>query len=355
MEKQRIVSLDYMRAFACLFVILTHSNEPFYMGADNMVQIASHSDLVWISILDGISRLATVPLFVLISSYLLLPLNRPTGEFFKRRFKRVVIPFVIWIVLYATLPALWGDFPVSDIPGNLKHILFNFTDNAGHLWFVYMLIGMYLFIPVISPWLDKVSKKGEQAFLGVWFFTTLFPYLRLISPELYGESYWNEFGMFWNFSGYIGYMVLAHYIKKYVDWSTAKAVKICVPTIILGTLATISIFYFNTPHCETVPETELPWFHCSTIIAVTNAATFVLMLQIKKGTGLFYALVKEISSLSYGMYLMHLLLLNAYHTVFAAMFSCPIAVLLTAIYTYVTAFALTKIISLIPGGKYITG
>ena len=89
--KERIASLDYMRAFACLMVILTHSNEPFYMGADGMVDIASQHNLLWISILDGFSRMATVPIFFLISSYLLLPLQIPTEKFFRRRFERVVV------------------------------------------------------------------------------------------------------------------------------------------------------------------------------------------------------------------------------------------------------------------------
>ncbi|MBQ8069650.1 MAG: acyltransferase family protein [Bacteroidales bacterium] len=352
--KERIASLDYMRAFACLMVILTHSNEPFYMGADGMVDIASHHNLVWISILDGFSRMATVPIFFLISSYLLLPLKVPSEKFFKRRFERVVVPFLVWLVIYM----LFEYIPKGNVGRGFFDILFNFPESGGHMWFIYALLGMYLFMPVLSPWLETVSKKGEEAFLGIWLFTTLFSYFNLFKPELYGESYWNAFGMFCNFSGYIGYMVLAHYIKKYVEpknLSVGKTAAVCIPVIIAGILSTVAIFYFRAPDCVTVPETELPFIHTSTIIALMNAATFILMLKITKDSGWFYSLVKEISKLSYGMYLVHLLILNFYCGIFSSVMPVPASILLTAFCTYITAFIFTKLVSLLPFGKYIVG
>lgn len=42
---------------------------------------------------------------------------------------------------------------------NIAHIPVNFGVEVGHLWYIYMLIGLYLMIPVISPWLSSCSKK----------------------------------------------------------------------------------------------------------------------------------------------------------------------------------------------------
>ena len=69
----RIVFLDYLRVLACLMVIATHSCDSFYIGPGGVWQCASESDRLWISIIDSIMR-AAVPLFVMTSSYLLLPL-----------------------------------------------------------------------------------------------------------------------------------------------------------------------------------------------------------------------------------------------------------------------------------------
>ena len=70
----RIVFLDYLRVLACLMVIATHSCDSFYIGPGGVWQCASESDRLWLSIIDSIMR-AAVPLFVMTSSYLLLPLK----------------------------------------------------------------------------------------------------------------------------------------------------------------------------------------------------------------------------------------------------------------------------------------
>ena len=96
----RIVFLDYLRVLACLMVIATHSCDSFYIGPGGVWQCASESDRLWISIIDSIMR-AAVPLFVMTSSYLLLPLKDDNTTFFKRRFIRVLVPFVVHLRLLA--------------------------------------------------------------------------------------------------------------------------------------------------------------------------------------------------------------------------------------------------------------
>ena len=104
----RVVFLDYLRALACLTVIIVHSCEFFYIGGDDPLCIKSLTDLHWANLIDSLFR-PSVPLFVLASSYLLFPLRDDTATFFKRRFTRVAIPFIIWLVLYAVIPQYGGS------------------------------------------------------------------------------------------------------------------------------------------------------------------------------------------------------------------------------------------------------
>ena len=89
-----------------------------------------------------------MPLFIVASSYLQFPLHYSSGEFMRRRVVRVLVPFILWSLVYAFA---WGE-PVE----NLKNLLLNFNYAAGHLWFVYMLIGVYLLMPLLSPWAERV-------------------------------------------------------------------------------------------------------------------------------------------------------------------------------------------------------
>ena len=135
---RREVWIDWMRVMACLMVLTVHSTEPFYLGGEGSL-ILTAADAYWVSLFDTFVR-ACVPLFVVASSYLQFPIHYSTGQFLRRRALRVVVPFVVWTLVYAIV---WGE-PVE----NLQSLLLNFNYAAGHLWFVYMLVGLYLLIGV---------------------------------------------------------------------------------------------------------------------------------------------------------------------------------------------------------------
>ena len=165
---KREVWVDWLRVFACLLVMVVHSSEPFYLdGYDTL--ILTDADLIWASAIDSAARMS-VPLFVIASSYLLFPLRYSSGEFFKRRAVRILIPFVVWSVVYALC---YGD-PLT----NLSTLLLNFNFTASHLWFVYMLVGIYILMPILSPWAKDVSKKELKVYLALWLLTTIIPLIR---------------------------------------------------------------------------------------------------------------------------------------------------------------------------------
>ena len=168
MEQKREIWIDYLRLAACFLVMLTHSAEPFYIGGDGAL-ILTRPDAVWVAVLDVFSR-AAVALFVIASSYLQFPLHYDAKTFFRRRAVRILIPFFFWSVVYALV---WGK-PAD----NFRDLVWNFNYAAGHLWFVYMLVGLYLIMPLLSPWAEKVGRKELQAYLGIWLFTTLIPLFR---------------------------------------------------------------------------------------------------------------------------------------------------------------------------------
>ena len=81
----RVVFLDWLRIIACFMVMAIHAAEPFYLGGEtpNITFIANKWDAIWISLVESVCRVC-VPLFVMASSYLLFPLKKSTGEFFRR-------------------------------------------------------------------------------------------------------------------------------------------------------------------------------------------------------------------------------------------------------------------------------
>lgn len=369
--QQRIVFLDWLRAIACFMVILVHCIEPFYLGGPEGTYIASAGDAFWVTFIDSALRPA-VPLFMLASSYLLFPLKTDTPTFFRRRFVRVLIPLLVWSLLYACVPMI-GQGGEIDVVANLKTLIFNFMMHSGHLWFVYMLIGVYLLMPLLSPWIEKVSRKEERNFLCLWAFTTLLPIIRHVaglvtgSTDLWGVCPWNEFGTFYYVSGYIGYLVLGHYFRKYVgELSWKKTLAVALPFWISGYALTSGIFWSQIPHelgyplsapYQTAVDMEaMTWGFCSFGVVLQTVAYFLLLRKITTAGAFYRRIVRPISGLSYGMYLMHMFILIPVFAWVKSWGMPTLAVmLLSAAVTYVICAVLTRLVALIPKSKYIIG
>lgn len=322
--------LDWMRVVACFMVMLTHSCEPFYLGGEGSLILTKY-DAVWVALLNSFPR-ACVALFIFASAYLQFPLHYSTGEFFKKRALRILPPFLFWTVVYALV---WGQ-PVQ----NFKDLLLNFNYAAGHLWFVYMLIGLYLIMPLLSPWAEKVGKRELQVYIGIWLFTTIIPFIRqwvggpapvIYGPSgipnaakfpLWGEASWNTYGVFYYVSGFIGYLLLGLYFRKFVGkLSWGKTLAIAIPAFVVGFAICCAGFLSRVwadsggafPIEGPVGLAALwegPWLNDTIGVALMTVAWVLLFRKIVSGGRFFEKVLLPVSNASYGMYLCHLLLLG---------------------------------------------
>lgn len=334
-------------------VIMVHSCEFFFIDGNN-IGIRNMNDGFCVSVIDSAFR-CSVPLFVMISAYLLVPVKGNIMTFFKKRMVRVVIPFIIWSVLYATLPYIWGEMQVADVETSLLHLAYNFNDASGHMWFVYMLIGLYLFMPVISPWLERVNKKAELCFLSLWFISSFFPYIRTAVGEVYGECYWNEYNMLWYFSGFLGYLVLAHYVRNHLKWEKRQKIVIGSLLYLTGYFITAGIWYSRIPTSETLQQLELSWRFCTPNVIMMSFGAFIIIQAIFSRNNNENKVVQEISNLSYGIYLMHIFILDAVYSLLEGLFPTHTTILLVGLLTFISCCVISRLISYLPYSKYIIG
>lgn len=333
-------------------VVMVHACE-FYYCTEAGAILANDTDRLWVSLIDGAFR-QSVPLFVMASSFLLVPLTTDATTFFKRRFSRVFVPFLVWSLLYAVVPVLTGSMS-GDIWQRVTAILYTANMDSGHLWFIYMLIGIYLVMPVISPWINQVSKRGEEVFLAIWFLSTFTGYLRPLTTYVWGEVFWNNFHALYYFSGYIGYVVLAHYIRKYVDWSLKKTLAVAVPLILVGYAFTAGLFYTHSLESTDYAYVEQSWYFCTFNVAMMTAGTFLLLRHVSYSARWLYTPVTTVSKLSYGIYLIHIFILGFMQQWLAPHFSTLPAILIVGTATFLACILATRLISLLPSSKWIIG
>ena len=369
MEKERIAFLDYVRVFACFLVMLVHAAENYYPGpgatdmAGPQAILANQTDRLWVSLYDGFSRIS-VPLFIIVSAYLLAPKKKEQSarEFYRHRFGKILPPFLIFTVLYCTLPLLWGQIDTATSLRDLAHIPLNFPTLAGHFWFMFPLFSLYLFIPVISPWLEQASAREERFFILLFLISSCMPFLRRWFGELWGECFWNEFHLLWYFSGYLGYLVLAHYIRVHIDWSVRKRLLVGGALLAVGSAVTIWSYYVQAVPGVILdtPVLEVGWRFCTLNVVCATTGAFLMFSCIGRNAGSEFKAPKWLESLSrmsYGMFLMHIFWLHMWAVVSMQILQLPTvaSIPFMAICTFVCSALCTKLISLLPGSKYIVG
>ena len=384
MENKREIWVDWLRVIACFMVMVVHSTEPFYINDGGCV--LTPGDAFWASFIDSLMH-CCVPLFAVASSYLLFPLRYSAGEFARRRAVRVLVPLAVWSLVYAFW---WGD-PAD----NLKGLLVNFNYSAGHLWFVYMLLGVYILMPLLSPWAEKVGRKELTVYLCIWLFTTTFPMLRdlldggrvsvmqglsgvprQILHPLWGEASWNSYGTFYYISGFIGYLLLGLYFRRFAgDLSWKKTLAIGIPAFLAGFAITFGGFYRRLlataggsfpvqGPVDYIVWWETTWEYETTGIALMTVGCILLLRKIKSDGAFYRRIVLPVSQASYGMYLAHMLVLAAYSALFrgwlgtggSALWVTPVEILLTAVCSYATVALAAVLIRRIPKvGKILMG
>ena len=323
-KNQHIVWLDVVRFIAMFTVVCCHCTDPFnfYPGtAPNIGEIK-----LWGAIYGSVLR-PCVPLFVMITGALLLPVRGDASTFYKKRIPRVFYPFLIWSVLYNLFPWITGllglnpqiildFFPYAgeevmqqSFSVSLEYILmipFNFSILAVHMWYIYLLIGLYLYLPVFSAWVEKASERAKLMFLLAWGVTLLLPYYyQFVSNYLWGTCSWNSFGMLYAFAGFNGYLLLGHYLKN-LEWSLKKTLAIGIPMFAAGYAVTFLAFRHITALPEYTDEMlELFFTYCSLNVVMMTIPVFMLAKKVKVNSERMKKALANLTVCGFGIYMIH--------------------------------------------------
>lgn len=211
-SKNRLGYVDAVRVFAMVMVILLHCICDYSNHSGNFGR-----PLWWMtSFLNELTRTG-VPLFFMISGFLLIESVNISdiGKFYKRRFSKVAVPFLIYNVFYYCYFKIRSGENLLD--GQFFTQLVN-NGSAYHLWFMYSLLLLYLFVPFIRMISEKATPKILILFFVLTIFqTTLKPFFNILfGGKVY--FFFAEDGVV----GYMGYAVLGYILGKYeIKWDKA--------------------------------------------------------------------------------------------------------------------------------------
>ena len=327
-NKDRLVWCDALRLLAFFMLLCCHAADPFYAAAAYASSGSSTDpELVQWGFRWGSLVRPCVPLFVMLTGVLSLPVGRSMESFYKKRIPRVLFPFLIWSVIYYLTPWItgvlgmdssvvyklfsWAESDSQSLSDGLTlvaRIPYAFSFIACHMWYIYMLIGLYLYLPIFSSWVEKATKRQKEIFLVLWALSTLLPYFNeYVSRYAFGTCEWNSFGLFYYFAGFSGYMLLGHYIQHYIQWSWKKTWAVALPLLIGGFLITYSGYSYIMELPDKTPEqVELFWTYNTPNVAMMTVACFLLVYRIRIQTdSLIAKWLGNLTTCGFGIYMIH--------------------------------------------------
>jgi len=328
-NERRVVYLDVVRVLACIMVIVQHS--PMADVVSSVLLSAS-----------GFLTYPCCPLFFMVSGALLLPMESCSPEMFiRKRLSKVLWPTLVWTLLYFGLRIIKGDtislYNVLSIPFSAQ--------GCAILWFMYVMIGLYLITPIISPWLRCASRKEIELFLILWGVTLLYSHI-----EGFLQIATGYMNILYYFGGYLGYYVLGYYLHHYVKVGEAKFS--IVSLMLLGPIVLYGILKFW--------DFEFTFSAYTSILTASMAAAWFLLIRIVCDRYSFsaekFSYLVTISNLSFGIYLMHIMVMGVAWSICSWLgLISLLQIIVTSAFTFTLSCFFSLIISRMPYSQYIIG
>lgn len=260
-------------------------------------------------------------------------------KFYKKNVLRLFIALCFWSILYGLYGVLTktgegSSWTIFSIVGPIFYKRLPWY----HLWFMYMILGLYFVVPIIRVFIQAANKKDLKYVILLFFIVNTI-------------SFWNEFMPDLNFSipvitSYLGYFILGHYLyhydisektRKLIYWlSFASVVFIVLLHIISGASPRTYINATNNP-----------------FVIIISAGAFLSFKHSKSKLFNNANIWKQLSILSFGIYLVHDFFIQFIHLDFLP--DCSLIVVpIKGVAVILCSLTVTYVIKKIPFlGKYI--
>jgi surface polysaccharide O-acyltransferase-like enzyme len=248
--------------------------------------------------------------------------------------------FLSAFLFFRSLPSGYTGYILAFIWNQLKN------GSYYHLWYIYMLIGLYLTIPILSKFTKHANKKEKIYFLTIWFISILItkPYFSELNPSINLNS----------FSGYIGYLVLGHFlVHEKISLSGSPT----FPWLIFFSFVIIissGTYYTN----KSDDNNTIFYEPLGPFVVLLSLCVFLIAKQtVMKFNKVVRYLIEKADRHLFGIYLCHALVLSLLNILgFNFTFCQPVvSIPLVSIICFLITWALVFCLSKLPLFKYAIG
>lgn len=360
--------VDALRIVACAMVVLSHCCDHFTAAFDS-----NYTFFITGTAIGSLVR-PCVPLFVMMTGVLLLPINNNVSlsGFYKKRVSRVLIALIFWslllpVVCYFYFNSAGGSsvnpavdltaYTQSGLINRLWSWIFNFNYDTTPLWYLYMLLGLYLAMPIVNSWLATASRKDLRTVLMVWGATLFIPIIKIVAPhcgyvgnygnlDIWGGCDWNVYGTFYYMSGFMGYILLAYYMVKYpLSWSNRKLAVIGGLMFAAGLALTFGGYVWLQKYFPgNYAYLEIAWWFTGINVFVM---TWPIFEWFRRSSIRPRKVLAYLAGLTFGIYLCHFFFVMVGYDLFnIASLPAVVRIVLNLIFTFSCAAILTALLKI---------
>lgn len=291
----RIPQLSEMRAAACIAIVVLHTvfaaNEYFHesvSAAENLVSRIVENNMMW-----------AVPLFVMVTGVLQLDYNKPLSmrKLYGKYILRIFSALLVFSVLFRVFDIIMDHEALT-----LMNLLKAFTEMItakgwGHLWYLYLLIGLYIMLPFYRKIVEYSSERELKYLVCV--------YVVFLSVIKMIESFGFHIGFYISDSLiYLLYLILGYMIYN-------KILKVTGRTgLALFALSTITILALDIAKYRYGAAIPSDLFGYSSPAVIAQSIGIFAIINDSERTG-SNKVIYSIDACAFGIYLIHMVFVRA--------------------------------------------
>jgi len=282
--------LDRLRVFACVAVVSSH----VIVNPKNYFNPFGNNMIIIYDFIRYISCYA-VPIFLMITGCLLLDSDKIIS--IKKLFARYIVRILAIIAVFGTLFNVIENYFLTKMISaqSIVHAFFGAIngDTWEHMWYLYVLIGLYLFVPVFKCMTMSITQAVYQYLLVILLAAScIFPFINIFIQFDFKIPLT---------SVYVFYLFLGLYIRKYsIDIKMTILLFWCgLILIIIGTI-------INNLLSDKFAKVLIGYTGIGTVCISIGIFSF-FKCKMNQPINKF---VKSISDCSMGIYILHMIFVN---------------------------------------------
>lgn len=329
----RKLSLDTARIIAVMCVLMIHV-------AMNFVEFdINTSSFLCGNIFDSLAR-AGVPLFVMVSGALMLDEEKQlsTKIIFTKYIWNIIWLFFVWSCFYTIIYIVKCFFDSEPI--NFKGVVLKIVSGEFHMWYLIMIIGLYMIVPILRLF---AKKENSKLIVYAIMISLFFQFLSTFFSSMTGivgifQKVTTQLARFeFEFIGtYATYFITGWYISN-------VGVKYKKSIYFLSAFAAVAIIGI----VQITGEYQDVYQNSNLLVYIYSVGIFTFIDDVCRGKCSGH-LIANLSNLAFGVYIIHIFVLHISNLIFNNVEITILSIVIKYIFVTSVSFFGSYILSKMP-------